>query len=92
MCGACSPYGGEEEDIRKVLAELFGLWKRYSAEFLGENEAIRNYNWIENFFRDLRRFLTELKGRSDYPDLFKVKAPLKTGAEVFEIKCSEPTK
>ena len=87
MCGACNLFDGEE-DIRKALAELFGFWKVRISEILDNNEAIRNFDWIEGFFKDIRRYLSELKDRSDYPDLFKAKAPLKTGAEVFEISLS----
>ena len=79
----CEDFYGE--DFRKTLAELFRSWKTTMLDFICSNEEIEKYDWIKGFFMDLRRILPELKGRSDYPDLFKVRPLYKSSTDVFEI-------
>ena len=75
----------------ETLAKLFRSWKLTTLEFMATNEEIKEYDWIEGFFRELRRLLPELKdfNFSECPDLFKIKSPFKGSSKVFEIRFTE---
>ena len=86
MCGGECDKQILEENIRNKMAELFKEWIDYCLVFHYSTEETKSNKWVENFLRVVPMILTELKQRSDYSDIFKIRCLYEDNPEVFEIK------